>query len=74
MSTAGELGPAAVQTDLKDGADEPAGRLCHVDHVRHEREALQLELGDVGLQQHIDLGTRLLHALLHRDRHPLQQL
>ena len=50
VCSAGELGPATVQTDLKDGPNEPAGRLSHIDHVRHQRKPLQLQLGDVGLE------------------------
>ena len=34
-----------------------AAHLGDVHHVGHEGEALQFELGDVGLQQDVDLGT-----------------
>jgi hypothetical protein len=59
----GQLRPAALEDDLKDGAQEPAGGLGHEDHVGGEAQALQLELADVGLQQHVDLreevGSRI---------------
>lgn len=74
VGTTGELGPATMETDLEDGSDEPPCRLGHVDHVRHEGETLQLELRDVGLEEDVDLGTRLLHALLDRDGDSVQQL
>ena len=35
-----------------------AAHLRDVHHVGHEGEALQFELGDVGLQQDVDLGTQ----------------
>ena len=41
-----------------------AAHLRDVHHVGHEGEALQFELGDVGLQEDVDLGTRHSEALL----------
>jgi len=70
----GQLGPAAVQRNLEHGPDKPIRRLRDEHHVGHEREALQPQLRNVRLQQHIHLGARLLDALLDRDGHPLQQL
>jgi len=70
----GELCPAAVQRDLVHGADEAVGRLRDVDHVGHQSKSVELQLRYVGLEQDIDLGAGLLDALLHRDRHPLEQL
>ena len=67
VGAGGELGPASMEADLVYGADEPPSRLGDVDHVRHEGEPLQLQLGDVGLEENVDLGTWLLHALLDRD-------
>ena len=46
----------------------PGSGLGHIHHVGHQSEPLQPELGDVGLEQDVDLGARLLDALLHYRR------
>ncbi|KAG5462685.1 MAG: LOW QUALITY PROTEIN: hypothetical protein BJ554DRAFT_4068 [Olpidium bornovanus] len=71
---AGKLRPAAFQADLKHGAQNASGRLCHVYHVRHQGEPFKLEVRDVRLQQHVYFRRRLLHRLFNRDGHALQQL
>ena len=45
-----------------------------VDHVRHERKPVKLQLRDVRLKEHIDLRRGLLNGLFDRDRNPLKQL
>ena len=46
----------------------------NIDHVCDKGEALELQPRDIGLQQHIDLGGRFLHALLDGNRYTFQQL
>ncbi|KJR89206.1 uncharacterized protein SPSK_05806 [Sporothrix schenckii 1099-18] len=70
----GDAGPALLERNLKHGAQDAAGRLRDVDHVGHEGEAVETQARDVGLQQHVDLGVRLLDALLDGDGHAAQQL
>mmetsp|Transcript_89754 Transcript_89754/g.214526 ORF Transcript_89754/g.214526 Transcript_89754/m.214526 type:complete len:260 (-) Transcript_89754:2928-3707(-) len=67
-------GPTSSQADLEDGPHDSTGRLLNVDHVRHQREALQLQLRDVGLQEHVDLAGRLVCATLHGHGDALHQL
>mmetsp|Transcript_112262 Transcript_112262/g.317543 ORF Transcript_112262/g.317543 Transcript_112262/m.317543 type:complete len:283 (+) Transcript_112262:3048-3896(+) len=66
--------PAAAQADLKDGAHDATGGLLHVDHVREQCEAVELELRDVGLEQHVDLGGGLVGAALDGHGHALHEL
>mmetsp|Transcript_28044 Transcript_28044/g.66664 ORF Transcript_28044/g.66664 Transcript_28044/m.66664 type:complete len:432 (-) Transcript_28044:2560-3855(-) len=70
----GEGRPAAAQHDLEQRAEQAAGALRDVDHVREQREPVELQLRDVRLQQDVDLGRRLLDTLFDRDRHPVRQL
>lgn len=58
-----------MQHDLVDGPQQPAGGLRHVHHVRHEREALQLQLRYVRLQEDVDLRRGFFYALLYGDRY-----
>ena len=44
-----------MQDDLKDGAHEAAGGLRDEHHVGDEREAVELQLRDVRLQEDVDL-------------------
>eukprot|EP00965_Chrysotila_dentata_P147333 4863887-Pleurochrysis_carterae.AAC.2 len=69
----GETRPPALQHDLVDATHQPRGALRDVRHVGEEREAVELELRDVGLQQHVRLCRRLVNSLLHRDGHALDQ-
>lgn len=69
----GKLRPAAPQADFKERAHEARCGLLHVHHVGEERKAVELELADVGLQEDVDLGRRLLHALLDGDGHALDE-
>ncbi len=41
--------PAAPQADLEQAAHQPPRALRHVHHVRRQGQALQLQVGDVGL-------------------------
>mmetsp|Transcript_89753 Transcript_89753/g.214515 ORF Transcript_89753/g.214515 Transcript_89753/m.214515 type:complete len:260 (-) Transcript_89753:2928-3707(-) len=66
--------PASPQADLEDGTHNSAGRLLDIHHVGHQRKSLQLQLGNVGLQQDIHLGRRLVRAALHWHGHSLHQL
>jgi hypothetical protein len=68
------LRPPALQADLEDGVHDAPRGLLDEDHVRDEREAVELELRDVRLEEHVDLCGRLVHALLDRNRHALKQL
>jgi hypothetical protein len=52
----GQGGPAALQADLEDSAEDSTCRLSDIDHVGDKRKAVELELGDVGLQKNIDLS------------------
>jgi len=70
----GKLGPAALEAHLKERAEKTSSRLGDVDHVRDERKAVELELRDVRLQEHVDLGRGFVHALLDRDGRVLEQL
>ena len=45
----------------------------NINHVGNKGEALELQLGDICLQQNIDLGGRFLHAFLDWDRDAFQQ-
>ena len=66
--------PAALERHLEERAAEPRGRLAHERHVGDEREALEAQVRDVGLQQRVHLGRRLVHALLDGDRHARREL
>ena len=59
--------------DLVDAAHQPRRRLRDADHVREQREAFELDLRDVGLQQHVGLGRRLVDALLDGDGNALDK-
>mmetsp|Transcript_20226 Transcript_20226/g.41320 ORF Transcript_20226/g.41320 Transcript_20226/m.41320 type:complete len:682 (-) Transcript_20226:1713-3758(-) len=69
----GQPRPAALEHDLVDAAHQPRGGLRDVDHVGEQREAVQLDLRDVRLQQHVGLGGGLVDALLDGDGHALDQ-
>lgn len=69
-----EGGPAALEADLEHGAQDAAGRLGDVDHVGDEGEPVELELRDVGLEEDVDLGRRVVDRLLDGDRHALEEL
>mmetsp|Transcript_62196 Transcript_62196/g.148188 ORF Transcript_62196/g.148188 Transcript_62196/m.148188 type:complete len:1090 (-) Transcript_62196:715-3984(-) len=69
-----ERGPPPPQHDLVQRTEQTPSRLGDVDHVGHQRESVQLQLRDVRLEEHVDLGGRLLDALLDRDRHPVREL
>mmetsp|Transcript_113777 Transcript_113777/g.326945 ORF Transcript_113777/g.326945 Transcript_113777/m.326945 type:complete len:596 (+) Transcript_113777:2084-3871(+) len=74
QSAQGEGRPTSAKADLEDGPHDAARGLLHVDHVRQQREAVELELGNVGLQQDVDFGRRLVRASLHRHGHALDEL
>ena len=65
--------PTPAQRNLEQAAQQAARRLGDVHHVCRQGEAVQLEARDVGLQQDVDLGRRLVQGLLDGDGHPLQQ-
>ena len=54
--------------------DLPSGRLLDIHHVRNKSETLELQPGNIGLQQDIDFGSGFLHTFLYRDRDTLQEL
>ena len=64
----------SIHAVLDSSIDSPSCRLVDVDHVRHERKPVKLQLRDVRLKEHIDLRRGLLNGLLDRDRDPLKQL
>mmetsp|Transcript_125895 Transcript_125895/g.228490 ORF Transcript_125895/g.228490 Transcript_125895/m.228490 type:complete len:474 (-) Transcript_125895:2533-3954(-) len=66
--------PATAETNLKDCAHDPSCRLLDIHHVRQQGEAVKLQLGDVGLKQHVHLRGGLVRAALHRHRHALYKL
>jgi len=69
----GQPCPAVFEHDLVDTAHQPRRRLRDVDHIREQREAVELDLRDVGLQQHVGLGRRLVDALLDGDGNALDE-
>mmetsp|Transcript_58238 Transcript_58238/g.125947 ORF Transcript_58238/g.125947 Transcript_58238/m.125947 type:complete len:267 (-) Transcript_58238:3132-3932(-) len=74
QSAQGECSPASSKADLKDGSHDAACRLLHVDHIREQGESFKLELGDVGLQEHVHLGGGFVSATLDGHRDTLHQL
>mmetsp|Transcript_97493 Transcript_97493/g.173621 ORF Transcript_97493/g.173621 Transcript_97493/m.173621 type:complete len:371 (+) Transcript_97493:1300-2412(+) len=73
-SAQGKGCPATAQADLKDGSHDTPGRLLDVDHVRQQCETIQLELGDVCLQENVDLRRCLVCAAFNRHRHAFHEL
>ena len=65
--------PLAAQRDVEKGPHDAAGALADIDHVRGEGEPFELEARDVGLQQDVGLGRRLVDVLLDRDGHALDE-
>ena len=51
-----QLSPAAVKDNLKERSDQPPGGLGDVHHVGNQCEPLQLELGDLRLQEDVPLA------------------
>jgi hypothetical protein len=69
-----QRGPASLEADFKDRAKDPTGRLRHVDHVGDECEAVELELRDVRLEEHVDLRRGVVDAFLDGDRYSFKEL
>mmetsp|Transcript_42551 Transcript_42551/g.71012 ORF Transcript_42551/g.71012 Transcript_42551/m.71012 type:complete len:200 (-) Transcript_42551:3441-4040(-) len=55
-----QLRPPALEHDLVQRPHEAARALRDVHHVRQQRQPVQLQVGDVRLQQHVYLGRGLL--------------
>ena len=70
----GQARPAALEADLEQAAHQAARALRHVHHVAREREAVELQARHVRLQQHVDLGRRLVEPLLDRHGHAVDEL
>mmetsp|Transcript_57678 Transcript_57678/g.103594 ORF Transcript_57678/g.103594 Transcript_57678/m.103594 type:complete len:900 (+) Transcript_57678:1228-3927(+) len=70
----GKGGPTSTKTDLENGAHDSASGLLNIHHVGEKRVALQLELGDVGLKEHVHLRRCLLSATFHGNWHALHEL
>jgi hypothetical protein len=58
--------PPLLQTYLEYCPKNTSSRLLNVNHVCDKNKAIQLELGDVGLEKDVDLGGRLLDRLFDR--------
>mmetsp|Transcript_29704 Transcript_29704/g.63181 ORF Transcript_29704/g.63181 Transcript_29704/m.63181 type:complete len:279 (-) Transcript_29704:1719-2555(-) len=70
----GQRGPATTKADLEDGTHDPTCGLLHVDHIRKQGETVELQLGDVRLQEHVHLGGGLVCTSLDGHGHALHEL
>lgn len=64
----GHRAPALAQADLEERTGDASGVAGHVVGVRDDREAGQLGVADVGLQQHVGLAHAVLHGPDHVER------